>query len=216
MFKRYKLKPKVIKPLAVRSRSIEVSKRITDEMVKILSMLRHSSSSVRMRGAREAEALECISEEMIREIMKMCKSEKKEVRALFYRITHKFLGKALPAELKSWEEYIMLYLETMLTCSVIDVRKDGLNMLDISMKYFPEKANEMKTELMAWLKNDERIMSLDPKYTKWTCDIIKRQKSLMALQKTKHPVATFDSKIYLLEDSVLINDLYKSTNYQSI
>ncbi|KAI5165332.1 hypothetical protein NEIRO03_0290 [Nematocida sp. AWRm78] len=212
MFKRYKLKPKVVKPLAVRSKTVGVSKRIDDDLLKILSMLKHSSATIRMRGAREAEELECISEKMIREIMKMCKSDKKEVRGLFYRITQRFLAKALPAELKNWEEYIMLYLETMMTCTVIDVRKDSLNLLDISMKYFPDKVNGMKQELMKWLKNDERIMSLDPTCTKWTSDIIKRQKVLLSLQKSKHPVVPFNSKIYLLETGVFINGLYKGSD----
>ncbi|KAI5191533.1 hypothetical protein NEMIN01_1559 [Nematocida minor] len=210
MFKRYKLKPKVVKPLLLRSKTVGVSKRISDELLKILSMLKHSSSTIRMRGAREADSLECIPEEMIREIMKMCKSDKKEVRSLFYRITNKFLGKALPAELKNWEEYIMLYLETMMTCTMIDVRKDSLNLLDISMKYFPEKVNGMKQELLGWLDNDQKIVSLDLKYTEWSKEIVKRQKTLLSLQKTKHISVRFDSKIYLLHSGVFIDGVYKS------
>ncbi|KAH9386888.1 uncharacterized protein NEMAJ01_1784 [Nematocida major] len=209
MFKRYKLKPKVIKPLAVRHKTVGVSKRISDDLQKILSMLKHSSSTIRMRGAREAEGLECVSEEMIKEIMKMCKSDKKEVRALFYRIVAKLLAKALPAELKNWEKYVILYLETMMTCTVIDVRKDSLNLLDISMKYFPEKVNAMKQELMQWLENDEKIISLEVKYTKWVQDIIMRQKVLMALHKIPHTATPFNSRIYLLHSGPFVNGVYK-------
>lgn len=214
MFKRYKIKPKVIRPLVLRSKTVGVSKRISDDLLKILSMLKHSSSTIRMRGAREADSLECIPEEMVREIMKMCKSDKKEVRGLFYKITSKFLSKALSAELSIWEEYIILYLETMMTCTVIDVRRDSLKLLDLAIKYFPEKINGIKKELEKWLKNDERIISIDPKYVKWTEDLIKRQKTLASLQKTKHVSSTFNSRVYLLHGGVFVNGIYKELSYE--
>ncbi|KAI5185795.1 hypothetical protein NEHOM01_1072 [Nematocida homosporus] len=205
MFKRYKLRPKVIRPLSVRSRSIGVAKRISDELVKILAMLKHSSATVRLRGAREAEKLATISEDMIKEIMKMAIHDKKEVRSHFYRVANSLLSKALTTEQKVWEEYLFLYLSVVTKCTVVDVRKDGLQLLDMVVKYFPEKTNQTKDELIKWLVNDEKILGLDPKEVGWHKEIKKRIEGLRNLKKTQAISTPYSSTIYLGYTHLAVN-----------
>lgn len=209
MFKRYKLRPKVVHPLKLRSKTVGVAKRISDEFAKILAMLKHSSSTVRMRGAREAEKMQGITEEMIRELMKMSQHEKKEPRALFYRVVNSLVAKALPTELPIWEEYLFLYLSTMATNTFADIRKDSLNLLDMVVKYFPEKTNENKQDLEKWLKNDEYVIRLDPKEPQWHKSICKRIEALRTLRKTKHASAKHTDQINMLHTHVLINNVAK-------
>ncbi|OAG29973.1 hypothetical protein NEDG_01520 [Nematocida displodere] len=209
MFKRYKLRPKPQKPLSLRARSVGVSKRVDDEVLKITAMLKHSSSTVRMRGAREAEKLQNVSEEMVREIMKMSKSEKKDVRAVFYTVTDKLLSKALPAESKVWEEYIFLYMSVMFTCTVVDVRKDALSLLGLIIKYFPAKTNTIKEDLHKWLANDSKIVSLDPQMAHWNKNILQSMELLRTLKKSEPAKAFFTDTIYLLHTHVIVNDSSK-------
>ncbi|KAI5179613.1 hypothetical protein NEOKW01_0076 [Nematocida sp. AWRm80] len=206
MFKRYKLKPKVFKPLAVRSKRVEVAKRITDEFQRTILMLKNPSSTVRMRGAREIEKLESISVEMIKELMKMVNSDKKEARALFYRVTDKLLKKALPSELKQWEEYIFMYLATITTNTFIGARKDGLNLLGLAIKYYPRRTARIKDSLLSWLSNDEKILMLDPKHSEWTKEVIKKKATLQTLQPPQDPTAKHTDTIRLTYSYLCINN----------
>jgi len=209
MFKRYKLQPKKHKPLSLRTRKIEVSHRISDENLKILAMLKHSSSTVRMRGAREAEKMETVSEEMVKEVMKMCQSEKKEVRAAFYNISERLVAKSLPSEKKVWEELLVLYMGTMKTCTVIDVRRDSLKMLDTLIRHFPERLVRAKHELIAWLENDLRIVSLEPEHEKWKLGIEKRIPLLKGLKQAPHIKANYTDKIEINHSYLSINSVIK-------
>ncbi|KAI5170988.1 hypothetical protein NEFER03_0390 [Nematocida sp. LUAm3] len=209
MFKKYKIQKKPIPKLSVRTKRIEVSKRISDETLRITSMLKHSSSLVRIRGIKEIEKLQYIKEDMIKELFKFCHHDKKEVRALFYRVIKNQLEKLLPEEKHIWETYLFLYLNLLTKYSVISVRKDGLNMLELGVKYFPKKLNDYKKDFLLWLESDEKIVGLDPKEVPWHKEIKKKILLLKNLQKTKHTTSHFSDRIELLHKSIIVNGVSK-------
>ncbi|KAI5188492.1 hypothetical protein NECID01_0123 [Nematocida sp. AWRm77] len=205
MFKRYKLKPKTHAPLALRARKVEVSKRITEESARLLAMLKHTSSTVRMRGAKAAGELRNLTRDMVIELLKMSQHEKKEVRAVFYAVAKKQLQAALPSELKVWEELLFLYMGTMTTCVFRDTRKDSLHMVDLLVKHFPAKLREYKAFLCTWLEKDHQVVSLEPEHTQWAQNIEKRLRALKALKKEEAVQTSYTSRISLFHTHVSLN-----------
>lgn len=210
MFKKYKIQKKPVPVLSVRTKRIEVSKRISDETLRITSMLKHSSSLVRIRGIKEIEKLQYIKEDMIREMFKFSHHDKKEIRSLFYRVIRNLIEKLLPEEKPVWETYLFLYLNLLTKYSVISVRKDGLNMLELGVKYFPRKLNDYKKDLLLWLENDEKIVGLDPKEVPWHQEIKKKILLLQNLQKTKHISLAFSERIEVLHRSITVNGVSRA------
>ena len=205
MFKRYKLQTKKYKPLAVRAKRVGTAKRITEEMAKIVAMLKNTSTIVRMRGAREAEKLESVGEEMAKEIVKMALSEKKDVRKTFYTVCERLLYKALPAEIKVWEELLVLYITTMQTCTMVDLRKDAVNMIDIMVKHYPARVYTMRDKLIKWLENDIHIVNIDAQYDKWKTQMQKRIRMIQAVKKTEHTKSMHTDRINMLHMCIVVN-----------
>ena len=204
MFKRYKLQPKKHRPLELRTRRVGVAKRVADKTAKTLAMLKNASSSVRIRGAREAGQLEGVAEDTVKELAKMSCSEKKEVRSVFYAVAGKLLAKALPSETKAWEDVLFLYLESMKTCTAADVRRDALRLLDLLARHFSKRIAAQKEELVRWLENDHRVVSAESAHQTWKKDIEKRIGALKSMKKTEHTKAAHTDTVLLLHSCAVV------------
>lgn len=184
MFKRYKLKPRKEKPLQLRARKIGVDCRTEDKAAQVAGMLKNPAPSVKLRGLREAVQLPSVAEETVREVMKMSMHPKKEVRAAAYKAMGLLAGKTSSAVCMS---YVRAYVKVMMTCTDTEIRKDGLCLVDLICRRFPEGLAEMKGALLRWLRADLEITGRNVKWEGWNREISKRIGTL-ELQAPADPV----------------------------
>lgn len=214
MFKRYKLQKKPRRCLKLASKAVKPPQlRKKEGEDKVVAMLGHTSSVVQTSGAREACKLACVSEQAVKLLAKMAAHPKKEVRKQFYKTLGVLLSKSTEADLLLWEEHLFTYHALLTKCSVIDVRRDSLFLLDVIITYYPHRTEKIGAQIISWLEKDKKTVSLDPDTVTdrvsgpgaWVQHIDKCISRIRSLKKKEPVRANFSDTINLLARYAVVN-----------
>lgn len=215
MFKRYKLQKKPRRCLKLSSKAVKPPQlRKKEGEDKVIGMLGHTSSVVQTSGAREASKLACLSEQAVKLLVKMAAHPKKEVRKQFYKTLNLLLSKSTESDLMIWEEHLFTYHTLLTKCSVIEVRRDSLFLLDALITYYPHRTEKLGTQIMTWLEKDRKTVSLDPDTVPgskasgsaaWVHHIDKCISRIQNLKKKEPIQASFSDTINVLTKYAVIN-----------
>lgn len=176
MFKRYKVKKRKEKPLQFKAKSVCRANLRPEEnkTAHIVSMLRNSATSVKARGLQEAAALgEAGDREeqraLVQNTIKNITHKQKEVRALCYKALKGLASTSAARDVV--KEYALPYLQIVKVCEDVEIRKDGLNLVDVIFKCCGHVEERLRSEIVSWLEADLGVVNRNAKWEKWARDI---------------------------------------------